>query len=359
MTTATPEAATASRTISYREAINEALKEEMRRDERVFAAGIDLAERGDVFGITAGILREFGPRRILDTPISENAIAGLATGSAAQGLRPVVSMMFIDFIGVCFDQIMNQMAKMKYMFGGKATLPLTVLANAGAGGGMAAQHSQSLEALLCHIPGIKVVMPTTPADAKGLMTAAMRDDNPVFVIMHKRCQRLRGEVPEGEHIVPIGSAAVVREGRDLTIVATAYMVQEALAAADRLAEQGIEAEIVDPRQRAAARHRHDRRLGREDASPADRPRGRRVRRHRGGDQRPGGGPGVRLPRRPAAPSRGPVQPRPLQPTAGTGVADQRRRHRQHRARRRERLATCAVPLDGDSSPQHAFRSAGV
>ena len=219
----------------------------MRRDERVFAAGIDLAERGDVFGITAGILREFGPRRILDTPISENAIAGLATGSAAQGLRPVVSMMFIDFIGVCFDQIMNQMAKMKYMFGGKATLPLTVLANAGAGGGMAAQHSQSLEALLCHIPGIKVVMPTTPADAKGLMTAAMRDDNPVFVIMHKRCQRLRGEVPEGEHIVPIGSAAVVREGRDLTIVATAYMVQEALAAADRLAEQGIEAEIVDPR----------------------------------------------------------------------------------------------------------------
>ena len=247
MTTATPEAATASRTISYREAINEALKEEMRRDERVFAAGIDLAERGDVFGITAGILREFGPRRILDTPISENAIAGLATGSAAQGLRPVVSMMFIDFIGVCFDQIMNQMAKMKYMFGGKATLPLTVLANAGAGGGMAAQHSQSLEALLCHIPGIKVVMPTTPADAKGLMTAAMRDDNPVFVIMHKRCQRLRGEVPEGEHIVPIGSAAVVREGRDLTIVATAYMVQEALAAADRLAEQGIEAEIVDPR----------------------------------------------------------------------------------------------------------------
>ena len=247
MTTATPEAATAGRTISYREAINEALKEEMRRDERVFAAGIDLAERGDVFGITAGILQEFGPRRILDTPISENAIAGLATGAAAQGLRPVVSMMFIDFIGVCFDQIMNQMAKMKYMFGGKATLPLTVLANAGAGGGMAAQHSQSLETLLCHIPGIKVVMPTTPADAKGLMTAAMRDDNPVFVIMHKRCQRLRGEVPEGEHIVPIGSTAVVREGRDLTIVATAYMVQEVLAAADRLAEQGIEAEVVDPR----------------------------------------------------------------------------------------------------------------
>ena len=245
MTTATPE--TATRTISYREAINEAIKEEMRQDERVFVAGIDLAARGDVFGITAGILGEFGERRILDTPISENAIAGLATGAASQGLRPVVSMMFIDFIGVCFDQIMNQMAKMKYMFGGKATLPLTVLANAGAGTGMAAQHSQSLEALLCHIPGIKVVMPSTPADAKGLMTAAMREDNPVFVIMHKRCSALRGEVPEGEYIVPIGSADVVREGRDLTIVATAYMVHESLKAAERLAEEGIEVEVVDPR----------------------------------------------------------------------------------------------------------------
>ena len=245
MTTATPAAAT--RTISYREAINEAIKEEMRQDERVFVAGIDLAARGDVFGITAGILSEFGERRILDTPISENAIAGLATGAASQGLRPVVSMMFIDFIGVCFDQIMNQMAKMKYMFGGKATLPLTVLANAGAGTGMAAQHSQSLETLLCHIPGIKVVMPSSATDAKGLMTAAMREDNPVFVIMHKRCQGLRGEVPEGEYIVPIGSAKVVREGRDLTIVATAYMVQESLKAAERLAEQGIEVEIVDPR----------------------------------------------------------------------------------------------------------------
>ena len=245
MTTATPQAAT--RTISYREAVNEAIKEEMRADDRVFVAGIDLAARGDVFGITAGILSEFGERRILDTPISENAIVGLATGSASQGLRPVVSLMFIDFIGVCFDQIMNQMAKMKYMFGGKATLPLTVLVNSGAGTGMAAQHSQSLEALLCHIPGIKVVMPSNAADAKGLMTAAMREDNPVFMIMHKRCQGLRGEVPEGEHIVPIGSADVVREGRDLTIVATAYMVQESLKAAERLAEQGIEVEIVDPR----------------------------------------------------------------------------------------------------------------
>ncbi len=238
---------TAERTISYREAINEALKQEMRLDDRVFVAGIDLAERGDVFGLTQGVLSEFGPDRILDMPISESAIAGLATGAASQGLRPVISMMFIDFIGVAFDQIMNQMAKMKYMFGGKATLPITVLANAGAGTGMAAQHSQSLEALLAHIPGLKVVMPSSPDDAKGLFTASLREDNPVFFIMHKRCSRIRGHVPEGDYVVPLGLARVVREGTDLTIVATAYMVHEALAAADRLAEEGVSVEVVDPR----------------------------------------------------------------------------------------------------------------
>jgi len=148
---------------------------------------------------------------------------------------------------VAFDQIMNQMAKMKYMFGGKATLPITVLANAGAGTGMAAQHSQSLEALLAHIPGIKVVMPSSPDDAKGLFTASLREDNPVFFIMHKRCSRIRGHVPEGDYVVPLGLARVVREGTDLTIVATAYMVHEALTAADRLAEEGVSVEVVDPR----------------------------------------------------------------------------------------------------------------
>ncbi|MEE8337912.1 MAG: alpha-ketoacid dehydrogenase subunit beta [Dehalococcoidia bacterium] len=246
MTTATTEAAT-GREISYREAINEALRQEMARDDSVFVAGIDLAKSGDVFGITQGILTEFGPKRIMDTPISENAIAGLAIGAATQGLRPVISLMFIDFIGVCFDQILNQMAKMKYMFGGKVSLPLTVLVNAGAGTGMAAQHSQSLEALLCHIPGLKVVMPSTAYDAKGLMLSSMRDDNPVFMIMHKRCSRLRGPVPEEDFTVPLGSATVVREGADATIVATAYMVHEALAAAETLAGEGIDVEIVDPR----------------------------------------------------------------------------------------------------------------
>jgi pyruvate dehydrogenase E1 component beta subunit len=248
MTSATESStATTERELSYRQAVNEGLHEALERDPTVFIAGIDLAERGDVFGLTQGILSKFGPERIMDTPISENAITGLAIGAASQGLRPVISLMFIDFIGVCFDQIMNQMAKMKYMFGGKATLPLTVLVNAGAGIGMAAQHSQSLEALLCHIPGLKVVMPSMPSDAKGLLTSAIFEDNPVFFIMHKRCSAIRGPVPEGEYTVPIGSAKVVREGSDVTIVATAYMVHEALAAADRLAEQGIDVEVVDPR----------------------------------------------------------------------------------------------------------------
>jgi len=233
--------------ITYLEAINQALHEEMARDPNVFMAGIDIAERGDVFGATQGLYSKYGETRIMDTPIAESGIIGLAIGAAARGLRPVVTIMFMDFIGVCFDQILNQMAKMKYMFGGKATLPLTVLTNAGAGTSSAAQHSQSLEVLLCHIPGLKVVSPSTPYDAKALMKAAIREDNPVFFIQHKRLGRLRGEVPEGDYDVPIGKAKVVREGKDLTIVATSYMVQEALAAAGRLAEQGIEAEIVDPR----------------------------------------------------------------------------------------------------------------
>ena len=233
--------------ITYLEAINQALHEEMARDPNVFMAGIDIAERGDVFGATQGLYSKYGETRIMDTPIAESGIIGLAIGAAARGLRPVVTIMFMDFIGVCFDQILNQMAKMKYMFGGKATLPLTVLTNAGAGTSSAAQHSQSLEVLLCHIPGLKVVAPSTPYDAKGLMKAAIREDNPVFVVQHKRLGRVRGEVPDGDYEVPIGQARVVREGKDLTIVATSYMVHEALAAAERLAAQGVEAEVVDPR----------------------------------------------------------------------------------------------------------------
>jgi pyruvate dehydrogenase E1 component beta subunit len=233
--------------MGYLEAINQALHEEMERDKNVFMAGIDIAERGDVFGATQGLYTKYGKSRIMDTPIAENGIIGLAIGSAARGLRPVVTIMFMDFIGVCFDQILNQMAKMKYMYGGKVKLPLVVLTNAGAGTSSAAQHSQSLEALICHIPGLKVVMPASPYDAKGLMKAAIREDNPVFVVQHKRLGRIREEVPEGDYEVPIGKARVVREGKDITLVATSFMVHEALTAADRLKERGIEAEVVDPR----------------------------------------------------------------------------------------------------------------
>ena len=230
------------RQISFREAISEALSGEMERDPGIFIVGT-----GDVFGLTRGIKETLGEGRIVNTPVSESAITGLGIGSAARGLRPLVSLMFMDFMAICFDQILNQMAKMKYMFGGKATLPLTVFVNAGAGTSMGSQHSQSLEALLCHIPGLKVVMPSTPADAKGLFTSAIRDDNPVFVIFPSRCAAIRGPVPEEPYAIPLGSASVVRPGDDLTIVATAYMVHEALRAADRLAERGISAEIVDPR----------------------------------------------------------------------------------------------------------------
>jgi len=246
-TTLEPAVATTGHVISYREAINEALKQEMRRDERVFAAGIDLAERGDVFGITAGVLHEFGPRRIIDTPISENAIAGLATGAAAQGLRPVVSMMFVDFIGVCFDQILNQMAKMKYMFGGKAKLPLVVRMPYGAGMSAAAQHSQSLEAWFMHVPGLKVVMPSTPYDAKGLLISSIRDDNPVVFLEHKMLYQEPGEVPKKSYTIPLGEADVKREGEDVTIVATGRMVHFSLAAAEKLSAEGISVEVVDPR----------------------------------------------------------------------------------------------------------------
>ena len=237
-----PPPGASERQISFREAISEALSGEMERDPGIFIVGT-----GDVFGLTRGIKETLGEGRIVNTPVSESAIAGLGVGSAARGLRPLVSLMFMDFMAICFDQILNQMAKMKYMFGGKATLPLTVFVNAGAGTSMGSQHSQSLEALLCHIPGLKVVMPSTPADAKGLFTSAIRDDNPVFVIFPSRCAAIRGPVPEEPYAIPLGSASVVRQGEDLTIVATAYMVHEALRAADRLAERGISAEIVDPR----------------------------------------------------------------------------------------------------------------
>jgi pyruvate/2-oxoglutarate/acetoin dehydrogenase E1 component len=235
------------RKLSIAAALNEALKQEMRRDPNIYVAGEDVGKYGGIFGVTAGLLEEFGEKRVKDTPITESAIIGSAVGAAATGLRPVVELMFIDFIGVALDQLYNQAAKMKYMFGGKARLPLVVRTTCGAGMGAAAQHSQSLEAWFMHIPGLKVAMPSTPYDAKGLLITAIRDDNPVFFIEHKMIYGIEGEVPEEPYTVPFGVADVKREGKDVTVVATAAMVHKALAAADELAKEGIEVEVVDPR----------------------------------------------------------------------------------------------------------------
>lgn len=230
----------------YLMAINEALSQEMERDPNVFIVGEDVGQHPPM-GVTMGLLQKFGPQRVVDTPISETAILGLAVGAAAAGLRPVVEIMFVDFLGVCLDQVINQMAKMRYMFGGKAKLPIVVRCPCGAGMRLAAQHSQSLEALLCHIPGLKVVMPSTPHDAKGLLISSIRDDNPVIFLEHKRAYVMPGPVPEEPYEIPLGVAEVKRPGSDVTIVATSYMVHEALKAADELAQRGVEAEVIDPR----------------------------------------------------------------------------------------------------------------
>ncbi len=227
------------------QAVPEALSQEMSRDPDIFFAGEDLSV-GGAFGTSQGLKKEYGDR-VIDTPISESAIAGLAVGAAAAGLRPVVEIMFMDFVGVCMDEIVNQMAKMKYMFGGKATLPIVVTTAAGAGFSMAAQHSQSLEAWFCHIPGLKVVMPSSAYDTKGLLISAIRDDNPVIFIVIKRNLRLRDEVPDEPYAIPLGVAEVKREGSDVTVVATGHMVAQAQRAADQLAERGVSLEVVDPR----------------------------------------------------------------------------------------------------------------
>ncbi|MEL0063307.1 MAG: alpha-ketoacid dehydrogenase subunit beta [Gammaproteobacteria bacterium] len=236
-----------ARVIPYVSAINEGVRQVLLEQEDAFVAGEDVAGAGGVYGYYTGLLQEFGPERVYDTPISEKGIIGLGVGASATGCRPVVDLMFMDFIGECMDEIANQMAKMRYMFGGAATLPVTVLTMAGAGQNLAAQHSQSLEAWLAHLPGIKVVCPSNPYDAKGMTIAAARDDNPVFVVFNKASLALMGEVPEGSYEVPIGKAAVLREGKDLTIIGISRMVHEALAAADQLKELGLDVEVIDAR----------------------------------------------------------------------------------------------------------------
>jgi pyruvate/2-oxoglutarate/acetoin dehydrogenase E1 component len=236
-----------SREITYGQAICEALAEEMERDKNVFLLGEDIGPYGGNFGVTKGLWHRFGEWRVKDTPISESAIIGCALGAAMTGLRPVAELMFGDFIFVAMDQIANQVAKMRYMSGGQVKIPLVIRTTIGGGRSSAAQHSQSIQAYLLHTPGLKVVMPATPEDAKGLLKTSIRDENPVFFLEHKMQYNRKGTVPEEEYTIPFGKGAVRKEGTDVTVVATSACVFLALEAAEILSKEGIQLEIIDPR----------------------------------------------------------------------------------------------------------------
>jgi len=235
------------RTITVKDALREAIIEEMDRDENVFVMGEDIAEHGGIYGVTQGLLEKYGKERIRNTPISESALIGSALGAAITGMRPIAELMYIDFTAVAMDQIVNQAAKMRYMFGGKVDVPLVIRTQGGGGRGSAAQHSQSLEAWFMHVPGLKVVMPSTPYDAKGLLKTAIRDDNPVMFIEQKMAYSFKGEVPEEEYTIPFGQADIKREGSDVTLIANSFMLPRALEAAERMEkEEGISTEVIDP-----------------------------------------------------------------------------------------------------------------
>ncbi len=235
------------RELTYSQALQEVLREEMHRDPSVFLMGEDIGEYGGAFGVTRGMLEEFGPERIRCTPISESIIVGAATGAALTGMRPVVEIMFMDFITLTMDQLANHAAKVRYMYGPQAHVPLVVRTPAGGGRCYGATHSQSLEAWFLHVPGLKVVAPATPADAKGLLLTSIRDDNPVLFVEHKLLYATTGDVPEGEQTIPFGQAAVRRAGSDITLVAYSYHTLVALEAAEQLAREGIDAEVIDLR----------------------------------------------------------------------------------------------------------------
>ena len=233
--------------ILYREAIRDALREEMRRDERVFLIGLDIGRFGGTYKATQGLWEDFGDERVRDTPLSEAAIAGAAVGAAMTGLRPVAEIMYIDFMTIAMDQVVNQAAKLRYMSGGQARIPVVFRTQEGAGRSSAAQHAQSLEAWFVHVPGLKVVLPSTPYDVKGLLKTAIRDDAPVVFIEHKLLYNTKGEVPSDEYLIPFGRARICREGSDVTVVAISRMVQRAVEAAEQLAQEGISVEVIDPR----------------------------------------------------------------------------------------------------------------
>jgi pyruvate/2-oxoglutarate/acetoin dehydrogenase E1 component len=243
---------------TMRDALNDALFQEMRRDPRVIVLGEDVSggaggtsgirdAAGGIFGVTKGLITEFGDKRVIDTAISESCIVGMANGAALAGLRPVAELMFADFVGVALDQIYNQMAKFRYMFGGKARTPVVLRMAMGAGMNAAAQHSQTIYPMLTAVPGLKVVMPSTPADAKGMLATAIRDDDPVIFLEHKALYSRKGEVPDGEHLVPFGEAALLREGEHVTVVAIARMAVFAEKVVDKLAAEGITCDLIDPR----------------------------------------------------------------------------------------------------------------
>ncbi|MGB4595718.1 MAG: alpha-ketoacid dehydrogenase subunit beta [Anaerolineaceae bacterium] len=233
--------------ITYREAIHDAMVEEMRRDESVFLIGEDIGSYGGAFGVSAGMLAEFGPERIRETPISELAIVGAAAGAAMVGMKPIAELMFMDFVLLAMEPLMNQAAKARYMFGGKATVPMVVRMPGGSGTGAAAQHSQSLESMLMGIPGIKVVAPSTAYDAKGLLLSAIRDPNPVCFVEHKLLYKIKSEVPEGEYTIPLGMADIKHPGKDITVVTSGIMVQKSLRVAQKLSQDGISVEVLDLR----------------------------------------------------------------------------------------------------------------
>ncbi len=237
----------AERVITMGEAVREAIAEEMRRDPSVFVIGEDIAEAGTPFKVLSGLVQEFGTGRVIDSPISEQGITGIGVGAAMTGMRPIVDIMFGDFLPLASDQIINQAAKVHYMSGGKLKVPMVIRTNLGATRRSAAQHSQSLHAIFSHIPGLKVAVPATPYDAKGLMKAAIRDDNPVLFFEDKMMYTMRGPVPEGDYVLPFGEAGVLREGADVTLIATSSMVYVALEAAELLQAEGFGAEVIDVR----------------------------------------------------------------------------------------------------------------
>jgi len=233
--------------ITFLQAVSDAIREEMRADEKVFLIGEDMGVYGGCFGVTRGFLEEFGSERIIDTPISENSFSNIAVGAAMAGYRPIVEYMFSDFVTVAFDAIVNQAAKQRFMLGGQVKIPVVFRTPAGSGTGAAAQHSQCLETLFCHIPGLKVVMPSTPYDAKGLLKAAIRDDNPVVFFEHKLGYAIKGEVPEESYTLPIGKADIKRAGRDVSIISYSYTIHKCLEAAKLLEKDGVDAEVLDLR----------------------------------------------------------------------------------------------------------------